>query len=959
MLFNGIKVVEGSEIQSAVVQSGPTFSNVIPAKGELFYISSTSGGFAIGLYVYDVRPNPSNPSQTISSWKKVIQDGDPSSSVLPPIVTPSTYKIVTVNNQGLVTSGTNPSTLAGFGITDAQPLNSNLTAIAGIVGSSGILRKTGTNTWALDTNTYLTSNQTITIGGDVSGSGTTAFNLALTNTGVGAGTYGTASAVGSFQVDAKGRIIAASSISISINASAVTAGTFADNRIAVSNVTQHQAALTIQESQITDSNILARVSGNETVTGAWTFANPVAGAAPTQLNHFATRAYVDNIASGVQPLKSVRCATTSAITLFGIQTIDGINLVIGDRILVKDQSNAAQNGIYDVTNSTWTRASDFDGNPTSEVSTGSLVFVESGTANGNSSWILVTTGSITVGITPLTFSVFSRAGDYIAGNGLTRTGNTFNVVSASASRINVTADAIDLATTGVTAGTYSMVTVDTYGRVTSAQVNQAWANISGSPTTLSGYGISDGQPSSPTLTAISGISGNGILVKTGVGTAAARTITVSGNGLTISNGDGIGGNISISSNAVTTNTPSTIVYRDASGNFSAGNITATLSGNASTATTLATGRTFTVTGDASGTSAAFNGSANVSIPLTLANVNSNLGTFAVTTVNAKGLVTAASALTVDGDVTGVSSAATLTLTLSNTTVTPGSYGSAASIPTFTVDSKGRITGVNAVSVQAPWAGVTGKPTTLAGYGITDGQQRLTGTGLVRSTAGTITYDTNAYITANQNITLSGDATGSGSTSISVTLANSGVAAGTYGSSSLIPALTVDAKGRVVSGIQYAVQPLWSNVQSKPTTLAGYGITDAVSSSSIGTIAAQNANNVNITGGSIATTGLLSGSVATNLTATGSTLAAALGLTRNINHISTGTVNTGVRLPNSVGSQVIVINATANNILVYPFAGTAQIDSNGNGTATTLPPNARIMFIQISSTQYYTLNATYA
>jgi hypothetical protein len=95
-----------------------------------------------------------------------------------------------------------PTTLAGYGITDAQPLDGDLTSIAGLTGTSGLLRKTAANTFTLDTATYLTGNQTITFSNDASGSGTTAIALTLANSGVTAGTYK------SVTVDAKGRVTA-------------------------------------------------------------------------------------------------------------------------------------------------------------------------------------------------------------------------------------------------------------------------------------------------------------------------------------------------------------------------------------------------------------------------------------------------------------------------------------------------------------------------------------------------------------------------------------------------------------------------------------------------------------------------------------------------------------------------------------------------------------------------------
>jgi phage-related tail fiber protein len=139
---------------------------------------------------------------------------------------------------------------------------------------------------------------------------------------------------------------------------------------------------------------------------------------------------------------SVRVATTGAIALSGVQTIDAIVLVAGDRVLVKNQASGAQNGIYVVAAGAWVRALDAD--ESVEVKPGMLVGVDAGTANGGSVWRLSNATPPTLGATALTFEqVFGK--------------------------------------TGVVAGSYKSVTVDAAGRVTAGD----------NPTTLAGYGITD------------------------------------------------------------------------------------------------------------------------------------------------------------------------------------------------------------------------------------------------------------------------------------------------------------------------------------------------------------------------------------------------------------------------------------------------------------------------------------
>ena len=136
---------------------------------------------------------------------------------------------------------------------------------------------------------------------------------------------------------------------------------------------------------------------------------------PTADGHAANKGYVDAVARGLDWKQSVKVSTAANITLSGSpQTIDSVQVVTGDRVLVKSQTAAAENGIYVVAAGAWTRATDFDatGGPggTQSATAGATVFVSEGTTLGNSSWTVTTNDPITLGTTGITWAQVSGGG---------------------------------------------------------------------------------------------------------------------------------------------------------------------------------------------------------------------------------------------------------------------------------------------------------------------------------------------------------------------------------------------------------------------------------------------------------------------------------------------------------------------------------------------------------------------
>ena len=185
-------------------------------------------------------------------------------------------------------------------------------------------------------------------------------------------------------------------------------------------------------------------------------------AEPSGTTDVASKGYVDGVASGLDVKDSVLLATTAAGTLASsfanAQSIDGVALTTGDRILIKDQADGSENGIYTVNASgAPTRATDADAN--SEVTAGLFTFVEKGTNNADTGWVLSTDGAITVGTTSIAFAQFSGAGSIVAGAGLTKSGSTLDVVAGT----GITVNANDVQISATYAGQNTITTLGTVG----------------------------------------------------------------------------------------------------------------------------------------------------------------------------------------------------------------------------------------------------------------------------------------------------------------------------------------------------------------------------------------------------------------------------------------------------------------------------------------------------------------
>lgn len=289
-------------------------------------------------------------------------------------------------------------------------------------------------------------------------------------------------------------------------------------------------------------------------------------AEPTQNNHAATKAYVDTTASGLDPKTPSRVATTSdpggtynstggaggTGQFTGMpNTIDGVALGVGNRVLVKDDTTLTQNGIYEVvtvgtgSNGVWDRASDMDGTPSGEVAGGNFTFVNEGTVNANSGWVLQGSGVLTLNTDDINWVQFSGAGNFTGGVGITLTGSAIDLDFNDGS----------MSTSVAIAGGDLLAFADV--SVSDTMQIRTFTNM-----------MAD-------LDIVNNLGGNGFAVQTASDTYAARTITAAGpgnlDGISVANGNGVSANPTIGLDIVgsptltgTINTADLLMFYDSS-----------------------------------------------------------------------------------------------------------------------------------------------------------------------------------------------------------------------------------------------------------------------------------------------------------------------------------------------------------------------------------------------------------
>jgi len=576
---------------------------------------------------------------------------------------------------------------------------------------------------------------------------------------------------------------------------------------------------------------------------------------PTSALQAATKQYVDTIAAaGLHYHDPVRVESPTALnatynngtagvgatlTNAGTQAalvIDGVTVSTSDRVLIYTQANAAHNGVYTVTDTgsvstNWvlTRATDADSYGPSDpdsLGQGDAFFVLEGNTGAGELYVMNTEGTITFGTTNITFTQVASTAVYSAGNGLTLTGTTFAVGAGTGVTVNANDVSIGQDVSTSADVTFNTVTASLLGNATTA-------------------------------TTASGVTANSVALGTDTTGNYVAAGAVSGNGLSGS-ASSEGATFTVTSNATNANTPSTIVFRDASGNFSAGTITANLSGNATTATTATTANGVAANSVALGTDTTGNYVATIATNAGLDGSGSSEGAAVTLSLNLSELTTSTS--DADGDFFVVVDSANAQKKLTKANINISGFNNDAGYTT----NVGDITGVTAGSFITG-GGTSGTVTinvdatsanTASKVVARDGSGNFSAGTITAALSGNASTAT-TWQTA-RTLTLTGDVTGTsaafngnGNISIATTIAANSVALGTDTTGNYVATGAVSGNGLSGSasaeGATFTVTSNATNANTASTIV----FRDASGNFSAGTITASLSGNAttatNITG----------------------------------------------------------------------------------------------------------------
>jgi len=718
--------------------------------------------------------------------------------------------------------------VAGTVYTNAQP---NITSVGTLTGLSVNGNITAQNITA-NTGVFTGNGSGLSnlAGANVSGAvafATTANSVAGGNV---TGQVGNALVAGTVYTNAQPNIT-----SVGVLSSLSVTGNITTNANVVTDLIVGRTAGISIESAGTNQPVFLKPSGTGAVNVWGALVSNVG--APVSSTDAATKEYVDNVAQGLHTHAPCSAATPDTLanissgtitynngsngvgatltTTGSYATIDGVNITsVGTRILVKNEANAAHNGIYTYTSGTvLTRATDFD-TPT-EMAGGDFTFVQNGTLYNDTGWVM-TDPVTTVGTTSVNFVQFSGAGTYTAGTGLTLNGTQFSISN-----------------TAVTAATYgngdrvASFTVNNQGQLTSASnvvIAANAANLTG--TTLASNIVNSSLTSVGVLT---GLSVNGNIVAANI-TANTGVFTGNGSGLTNLAGGNVTGQVgnSLVAGTVYTNAQpnitsvGTLTSLAVTGNVTAGNVYANsgtigaslLTGTLTTAaqpniTSVGTLSSLAVTGNVTAGNIVgifANGNSNISIPAANGNI-----TFAT--------------------------AGSERMRLN----TNGNLGIGTSSPGQKLDVYNGLISVGG-SVNGKVLGYSSSNTQIMDFGVSTGTGLGTDVGIYNLVSGNITFGTNS--TERMRITTSGDV---------------GIGASPTGAVNRLDVLATSSDGRIAmrtqntsgrADIEAQVNNYWTGPTFSGTAIfvndsAATGNTIGINNALLGGLRFQNINNAAI------------------------------------------------------------------------------------------------------------------